>query len=587
MNVTVVGEENVAAYAWGILEGLIDEIILNYRIHLDFIAPEDVPLEANGEKGMGEYFEEEEKKIHDDKSPYIMVPGPSKESTVPGPSKESIVPGPSKESTVESKAVDQYVDVEDEGIDLDFVDPPSSNRKETVSSARKEISPTVRKLSSCPCGENSDCWAIDNPFQCKVFALSGFIPRGGHYTPERVEEERQTVVNGIKTLGGIIWWSEKWSEEITHVIAFSDADMERLTEKLMSALAAGKWIVTVRFVKRSVREGKWICPTRYLWNDRASERRKEIQLKGYACGQLFWRMKAGFIMKDEKNQDFVARLVRAGGGKVVSDYSSIGDLINNLSSLYRMLTHIFVDDIDELVASRDFRFLVRESASRQLGIKFLKFKFIYDMISGRDHYLETWDIADHFQNQAPFDEQTIKRPQDSAGPSSGEGAVKRLRFAANYFRTEKEAKAPYRAGGKDGDLREAAFGKKIAEQEARTPPRASRRDGDSREAVFWRRTTEQETRTSFRAGRNDGDGREVVFGRGITEQEARAPSRAWRNDGDVRDAAFGRRITEPDARTLSRAGARERDVREAVFGRKINRDPRRRESNNRQAARRY
>ena len=299
-----------------------------------------------------------------------------------------------------------------------------------------------------------------------------------------MEEERRIVAKGIKSLGGVIWWSEKWSDDITHVIAFSDAEMERMTEKVMSALAAGKWIVTVRFVKKSLQEGKWICPTRYLWNDRASERRKEIQLKGYACGQLFWRMKAGFIMKDEKNQDFVERLVRAGGGKVVTDYSSIGSLINNLPSLYRMLTHVFVDDVDELVASRNFRYLVRESASRKLGIKFLKFKFIYDMISGRDHYLADWNIADRFQNQTPSVEQAMKRPQDSAGPSGVEGAVKRLRLAAHYFRTEKEAKARYRAGRKDGDIREAAFGKKINRD-----PR--RQESNNRQVVVFKRYQDQ------------------------------------------------------------------------------------------------
>ena len=147
MNVTVVGEDNIASYAWSILEDLIDEIIITHRINLDFIAPVDSPLGANGEKGTGEYVEEEEKKILDDKSPDILVPGPS------------------KESSIETKTVEPYVDVQDEGIDLEYVDPPSPAKKETASIARKEISPLVKKSSSCPCGDTSDCWADDNPFQ--------------------------------------------------------------------------------------------------------------------------------------------------------------------------------------------------------------------------------------------------------------------------------------------------------------------------------------------------------------------------------------------------------------------------------------
>ena len=168
---------------------------------------------------------------------------------------------------------------------------------------------------------------------------------------------------------------------------------------------------------------------------------------------------------------------------MVTNYTSIGSLINHLPSLYRMLTHVFVDDVDELVASRNFRYLVRESAARQLGIKFLYFKTIYDMISGRDHYLADWNIADRFKNQTPPVEQAPKRPQDSAGPSGVEGAVKRLRLAAHYFRTEKEANAPYKAGRKDGDIREAAFGKKINRDRVKEP--------DNRQVVVFKRYQDQ------------------------------------------------------------------------------------------------
>ena len=106
------------------------------------------------------------------------------------------------------------------------------------------------------------------------------------------------------------------------------------------------------------------------------------------------------------------------------------------------------------------------------------------MISGRDHYLADWNIADRFQNQTPSVEQAMKRPQDSAGPSGVEGAVKRLRFAAHYFRTEKEAKAPYKAGRKDGDIREAAFGKKINRD-----PR--RRESNNRQVAVFKRYQDQ------------------------------------------------------------------------------------------------
>ena len=154
---------------------------------------------------------------------------------------------------------------------------------------------------------------------------------------------------------------------------------------------------------------------------------------------------------------------------MVTDYTSIGSLINHLPSLYRMLTHVFVDDVDELVASSNFRYLVRESAAQQLGIKYLYFKTIYDMISGRDYYLAEWNIADRFKNQTPPVEHALKRPQDSAGPSGMDSAVKRLKLAARYFQTEREAKAYYKAGNDDGDSREVNVGEADNRESTKEP----------------------------------------------------------------------------------------------------------------------
>ena len=40
-----------------------------------------------------------------------------------------------------------------------------------------------------------------------------------------------------------------------------------------------------------------------------------------------------------------------------------------------------------------------------------------------------------------------------------ESAIKRLKLAARYFQTEREAKAPYKAGRDDGDIREVTVGR--------------------------------------------------------------------------------------------------------------------------------
>ena len=317
MDVMVVGEENVKAYVRGIIEDRLDYIVIHHRVNTH--------IEGESELITEEYVEEED----------------------------------------ETKDVDTSVEVLDEGIDLEFVDPLSPINKETSS---------IVKRSDLPRGITNDwpCWAEDSVSQDKVFSLSGFVSRGGHFTDEVVEEERKKIIAGITALGGTILGGDKWDEDITHVVTFCLADMERMTEKIMCALAAGKWIVTPKYVKRSLQAGEWLSPLKYAWNPRAVERRKNYLIQGPVCGTLFWKMKAVFLMKDEKTEDFCGRLVSAGGGKVTSYYSSIDSMIKHHSSLYRMVTHVFFDNVQEMAASSRFRLLVKKTEDK--GIKYLYYK---------------------------------------------------------------------------------------------------------------------------------------------------------------------------------------------------------------------
>ena len=141
-------------------------------------------------------------------------------------------------------------------------------------------------------------------------------------------------------------------------------------------------------------------------------------------------------MKDEETEDFCGRLVSAGGGKVTSYYSSIDSMIKHSSSLYRMVTHVFLDNVDELAASSKFRFLVKKTEDK--GIKYLYYKSLLDMITGKDQYLSYWKIEDFFQIQTPPVENALKRAQDSAGPSD----------------------IPYKAGRYE-DIKEGNVGRKV------------------------------------------------------------------------------------------------------------------------------
>ena len=124
---------------------------------------------------------------------------------------------------------------------------------------------------------------------------------------------------------------------------------------------------------------------------------------------------------------------------MTSYYGSIDDLLRHSSSalLPRMVTHIFLDDVNEWASSSKFRFLVKKTEGK--GIKYLYYKSLLDIITGKDEYLPYWKIEDYFPIQAPHVERALKRTvQDSAGPSG----------------------IPYKAGRYE-DIKEGNVGRKV------------------------------------------------------------------------------------------------------------------------------
>ena len=138
------------------------------------------------------------------------------------------------------------LEIPDERVDLEFpanVDLLSPVKKEDISRVKREDVSPVKKFYH-PRGIMSDYWAVDSPHKPKVFALTGFVARGNYYTPDVVAREKKIVTDNIKFLGGTIIETEKWHDDITHVVSFSPSDEDRMTEKIMAALAAGRWVVT-------------------------------------------------------------------------------------------------------------------------------------------------------------------------------------------------------------------------------------------------------------------------------------------------------------------------------------------------------
>merc|ERR1719153_2240731 len=118
-------------------------------------------------------------------------------------------------------------------------------------------------------------WMFDSPSQPKVFALAGFVPCGKRYTAEVIDQEKKNVIYYIKELGGSYVEEDKWTDDITHVVYFAKYEKSGLTEKVMAAIAAGRWVVTKRYLEKSFKQGSWISSLRtFAYSPRVLERRE-------------------------------------------------------------------------------------------------------------------------------------------------------------------------------------------------------------------------------------------------------------------------------------------------------------------------
>ena len=309
------------------------------------------------------------------------------------------------------------LEIPDEGIDLNYVEPFSPikivKKEWLLGILKKPESPSAPRESTC------DAWAEESPSKKRVFSLSGFTPRGGYFTKRMVDREKNKIIEGIASLGGTILGGEAWSADITHIVTFCTDDMGNMTEKVMCGLASGSaWIVTSNYVRKSQRAGGWLSPQKYAWNKRATQRKKEYIMEGPIKGQLFFGMKAVFLMKDEEKEEFYSKLVRAGGGIVASQYRSVEDLLKDASSpfLPRIVTHIFLDDVKEWASSAQFRQLVKKTKGTTM--KYWLYRSLVDMVSGKDAYLPYFNVENHFPIRVPYVERSVKRTMwDRIDPS--------------------------------------------------------------------------------------------------------------------------------------------------------------------------
>ena len=114
----------------------------------------------------------------------------------------------------------------------------------------------------------------------------------------------------VRKLGGVVVEGIYWRETITHVVTNKFDDYK---ETVLGALAAGRWVVTKRYIDRSFVAGAWKDEKAFIAHEDVGNRVKERQ----DGEQLFRGLKVLFLLEDQLKAEVYTRLVKAGGGEVV------------------------------------------------------------------------------------------------------------------------------------------------------------------------------------------------------------------------------------------------------------------------------
>jgi hypothetical protein len=84
---------------------------------------------------------------------------------------------------------------------------------------------------------------------------------------------------------------------------------------VLAALAAGRWVVTRRYVDRSHKNGEWSSPRAFVCNDLVLKHQEQ---RRQGC---FARMRVLFLMENRTKCSVYSRVVSAGGGIVIHDWN--------------------------------------------------------------------------------------------------------------------------------------------------------------------------------------------------------------------------------------------------------------------------
>jgi len=222
-------------------------------------------------------------------------------------------------------------------------------------------------------------WLKDDPSKPKIFALAGFFPIPG-VSAQEMKLQKDQIIQKLVSLGGRYMDRDEWDPSVTHVISYVDGKKDGMSEKVMAGIAAGRWVLTKRYVEKSFKAKEWIqAPRLFAPSDAVIRNRRRWFLQG-ARGGPFWNMKAALVMEDERKRGVYGRIIVAGGGSVREE-QTLRQLAGDQTPLSDgQLTHVFMDPW--AVTTDSFRDLKSKVDKKGLQVWFLHYKYLFLKIRG-------------------------------------------------------------------------------------------------------------------------------------------------------------------------------------------------------------
>ena len=145
----------------------------------------------------------------------------------------------------------------------------------------------------------------------------------------------------IEKLNGKVIRSKHWDFRISHLLT---EEYDTKKTMILAALAAGKNIVSKKFIHCSYKAGKFLEEEKFQLDPVVQYHKIKWELDG--CG-IFSNMNVIFFIEDKKVKDEYERLILAGGGNYID---KISIAIRSIKRGEEKITHNFFDPwLDKLI----------------------------------------------------------------------------------------------------------------------------------------------------------------------------------------------------------------------------------------------